>query len=173
MFRPVFHQPPQSTKLALSAFRCLRRSKPLRDMLEKRAKQGSPLGDLDLRTLTCVAAERAAQLLVMFVDNVQGPAEMLLRGYSAFRYWKGGVDFFDNDDNDEVQLLIWQYKLEQGSVRQLLVRLGTHSPCSSGWSLPACILPHTICTVTVEPLSAHNRMNPRTPRQIGISNPYP
>ena len=114
---PSLSSPPRSTKLVLSAFRCLRRSKPLRDMLEKRANQGAPLEDLDLRTLTCVASGRAAQLLVMFVDNVQGPAEMLVRGYSAFRYWKGGVDFFDNDDNDEVQLLIWQYKLEQGFVR--------------------------------------------------------
>ena len=72
---------PQSTKLALSAFRCLRRSKPLCDMLEN-AKQGAPLEDLGSRTLTCVTAERAAQLLVMFVDNVQGPAEMLVRGVS-------------------------------------------------------------------------------------------
>ena len=67
---------PQLTKLALVSFPLTAlKACHLRDMLVKRAEQGAPLEDLDLRT--CVAAERAIQLLAEIVDNVQGSAEIL------------------------------------------------------------------------------------------------
>ena len=91
---------PQLTKLALVGFPLTAlKTYHLRDMLVKRAEQGAPLEVLDLRT--CVAAERAIQLLAGIVDNVQGPTKVLESGDPAFFDWKGGVGFFDKDDKED------------------------------------------------------------------------
>jgi hypothetical protein len=69
----------------------------LHDILIKRVEQGVPLETLDLRT--CTAADRAIQLLAETVGDVQGPAKTLDVGPgSAFSNWKGGVEFFDEDE---------------------------------------------------------------------------
>jgi hypothetical protein len=79
-------------KVALTALGTYR----LHDILRKRLEQGTPLEVLDLRT--CVTAGRAIQLLAEIVGDVQGPAETLETGHRAFFNWKGGVDFFDEDE---------------------------------------------------------------------------
>jgi hypothetical protein len=68
----------------------------LHDMLRKRAEQGATLETLDLRT--CIAAERAIQLLTEIVRDVQGPEKTLETGDTSFFNWKGGVDFFDEEE---------------------------------------------------------------------------
>jgi hypothetical protein len=65
-------------------------------MLVKRMEQGVPLETLDLRT--CRAADCAIKLLTDFVGEVQGPAQTLQRGHRAFFNWKGGVEFFDEEE---------------------------------------------------------------------------
>jgi len=79
-------------KVALTALRTYR----LHDILRKRLEQGTPLEVLDLRT--CIATERATQLLAEIVGDVQCPAEMLETGNMMFFNWKGGVDFFDEEE---------------------------------------------------------------------------
>jgi len=76
-------------------------------MLRKRVEQGAVLETLDLRT--CIAAERAIQLLTEIVRDVQGPARPVQIGAAtSFFNWKGGVEFFDEEekrvegDEDEV-----------------------------------------------------------------------
>jgi F-box-like len=68
----------------------------LHDILRKRLEQGTPLEVLDLRT--CIATERAIQLLAEIVGDVQGPAKPLEAGNPMFSNWKGGVDFFDEQE---------------------------------------------------------------------------
>ena len=88
---------PRLTKLILfnvplTALRTYR----LRDVLIKRAEQGAQLEILDLRT--CTAAEHAIQILAETVSDVQGPAETLETGDPPFFNWKGGADFFDEEE---------------------------------------------------------------------------
>ena len=68
----------------------------LRDMLVKRREQGAPLEALDVRT--CIAAEHAIELLADAVGNVQGPAITPRPEDPAFFDWRGGVDFFDEEE---------------------------------------------------------------------------
>lgn len=89
-------------KAPLTALRTYR----LHDIVRKRLEQGTPLEVLDLRT--CIATERAIQLLAEIVGDVQGPEEMLKTGNPMFFNWKGGVDFFDEEekrmeDGDEIE----------------------------------------------------------------------
>jgi len=80
----------------------------LRDMLVKRREQGAPLEALDLRT--CIAVEHAIELLAEAVGNVRGPTITPGPGNLEFCDWRGGVEFFDeeeeyvgfpNDEDDE------------------------------------------------------------------------
>ena len=68
----------------------------LRDTFAKRREQGAPLEVLDLRT--CAATGRAVELLSETVGSVQGPVKMLETGDPAFFNWKGGVDFFNEEE---------------------------------------------------------------------------
>jgi hypothetical protein len=83
----------------------------LRDMLNKRKEQGAPLQTLDLRT--CVASERAIQLLAEIVGDVKGPAETREIGDPALFDWRGGVTFFNEqeqrayDDEYEDGYMFW------------------------------------------------------------------
>ena len=94
---------PQLTKLVLSKVALTApRTYHLRDMLVKRREHGAPLDVLDLRT--CIGTERAIQLLSETVGNVQGPAETLTVGRSAFSNWErrlGPSDEEEPTDNDE------------------------------------------------------------------------
>jgi len=134
---------PQLTKLALVGFPLTAlKTYHLRDMLVKRAEQGAPLEVLNLRT--CVATERAIQLLAEIVDNVQGPAEMLKRENPAFSDWRGGVGLFDKDDNEDGYPE--GYDSWYGSIKwnkDSSVDRGSgwvpHSPCSPGWSSPSLV----------------------------------
>jgi len=90
-------QLPRLTKLILVNFSLTAlRTYYLRDTFAKRREQGAPLEDLDLRT--CAATGRAVELLAETVGSVQGPAKMLETGDPAFFNWKGGVDFFDEEE---------------------------------------------------------------------------
>jgi len=132
---------PQLTKLALVGFPLTAlKAYHLRDMLVKRAEQGAPFEVLDLRT--CVAAERAIQLLAEIVDNVQGPVEVLKRGDPAFFNWKGGVGFFDKDDNEDgypegYDSWYGSIKWNKDSSADRESGWVPHSPCSPGWSPPS------------------------------------
>ena len=94
---------PQLTKLILSqVLLTALRTYHLRDMLVKRKQHGAPLKALDLRT--CIGTERAIELLSETVAIVQGPAETLKVGPSAFSNWEERVDPFDEEertDDDE------------------------------------------------------------------------
>ena len=79
-------------KISLTALRTYR----LRDMLIKRKEQGVPLETLDLRT--CIASERAIQLLAKIVGDVKGPAKTQERGNAALFDWRGGVTFFNEEE---------------------------------------------------------------------------
>ena len=68
----------------------------LRDMVIKRKEQGVPLETLDLRR--CIASERAIQLLAEIVGDVKGPAKTRERGHPALFDWRGGVTFFDKEE---------------------------------------------------------------------------
>jgi len=68
----------------------------LRDTFAKRREQGAPLEVLDL--CTCAATGRAVELLSETVGSVQGPAKMLETGDPAFFNWKGGVEFFNEEE---------------------------------------------------------------------------
>jgi len=88
---------PQLTKLILSKVSLTAlRTYHLRDMLVKRKEHGVPLEALDLRT--CIGTERAIQLLSEVVSNVQGPAETLMAGRSAFFNWERSVGMFDEEE---------------------------------------------------------------------------
>ena len=74
----------------------------LRDMLVKRQEHGAPLEVLDL--CTCIGTERAIQLLLEIMSNIQGPATTLKVGELAFFNWERGVGPFDEEertDDDE------------------------------------------------------------------------
>jgi F-box-like len=88
---------PGLTKLILSnvpltALRTYR----LCDVLKKRMEEGAQLETLDLRT--CTAAKRAIEMLAETVSDVQGPPETLETGDPPFFNWKGGADFFDEEE---------------------------------------------------------------------------
>ena len=70
----------------------------LRDMLVKRREHGAALEALDLRM--CIAAEYAIRLLAATVGSVQGPTTRLIPGPEnrEFFDWRGGVDFFDEEE---------------------------------------------------------------------------
>jgi len=68
----------------------------LRDMLIKRKEQGAPLETLDLHT--CIASQRAIQLLAEVVGDVKGPAETQESGDPALFDWRGGVTFFNEEE---------------------------------------------------------------------------
>jgi len=90
-------QLPRLTKLILVNFSLTAlRTYYLRDTFAKRRKQGAPLEVLDLRT--CAAAGRAVEVLAEAVGSVQGPVKMLETGDPAFFNWKGGVDFFNEEE---------------------------------------------------------------------------
>ena len=97
---PPPHGPPQLprlTKLILVKFSLTAlRTYYLRDTLAKRREQGAPLEVLDLRT--CAATGRAIEMLAETVGSVQGPAKLLETGDPAFFNWKGGVNFFDEEE---------------------------------------------------------------------------
>ena len=94
---------PQLTTLVLSKVALTApRTYHLRDMLVKRREHGVPLDVLDLRT--CIGTERAIQLLSETVGDVQGPAESLTVGRSAFFNWErrlGPSDEEERTDDDE------------------------------------------------------------------------
>ena len=92
------------TDVKLTALRTYR----LRDMLMKRIVQGVPLQALYLST--CSAATRAIQLLAETVGDVYGPAETLETGDPPYFNWKGGVEFFDEEEKlaeDDEYGIIW------------------------------------------------------------------
>jgi hypothetical protein len=68
----------------------------LRDMLMKRVVQGVPLQALHL--CRCSAATRAIQLLAEAVGDVYGPAKTLETGDPPYFNWKGGAEFFDEEE---------------------------------------------------------------------------
>jgi hypothetical protein len=72
----------------------------LRNMLMKRVEQGVPLEDLDLRT--CVAGDRAIQLLREVVVDVQEPlaAGTMPMEKPAFFNWNGGIGYCCNEVED-------------------------------------------------------------------------
>ena len=89
---------PQLTKLVLVGVSLTAvRTYHLRDMLVKRREQGAPLEALDLRT--CIAAEHAIELFAEAVGNVRGPAITPGPGNPEFCDWRGGVDFFDEEED--------------------------------------------------------------------------
>ena len=83
----------------------------LRDMLIKRKEQGAPLETLDLST--CIASERAIQLLAEIVGDVKGPAKPQETGNPALFDWRGGITFFNEeeertyDDEYDNDLIPW------------------------------------------------------------------
>ena len=88
---------PQLTRLILVGISLTAvRTYHLRDMLVKRRELGAPLEALDLRT--CIAAEHAIELLAEAVGNVQGPAITPKPEDPEFFDWRGGVDFFDEEE---------------------------------------------------------------------------
>jgi len=88
---------PQLTQLILSKVSLtLLRTHHLCNMLVKRKEHGAPLEFLYLRT--CTGTERAIELLSETVGNVQGPAETLKVGHSAFFGWGGRVSPFDEEE---------------------------------------------------------------------------
>ena len=68
----------------------------LRDMLIKRKEEGVPLETLDLRR--CIASERAIKLLAEIAGDVKGPARTRERGHPALFDWRGGVTFFNEEE---------------------------------------------------------------------------
>jgi len=88
---------PQLTKLILVGVSLTAvRMYHLRDMLVKRRERGAPLEALDLRR--CIAAEHAIELLAEAVSSVQGPVITPEPGNPEFFDWRGGVDFFDEEE---------------------------------------------------------------------------
>jgi hypothetical protein len=80
----------------------------LRDMLMKRMAQGVPLEVLCLHK--CHAAARAIQMLAETVGYLEGPAETIETGDPPFFNWKGGVEFFDEEEKiaeDDQFDIIW------------------------------------------------------------------
>jgi hypothetical protein len=69
----------------------------LRDMLIERAEQGVPLNVLDLRT--CIASDRAVQLLTEIVVDVQGPLASLpmrMEEPAVFKFYRGMFRSYDD-----------------------------------------------------------------------------
>jgi F-box-like len=70
------------------------------DVLIKRVEQGVPIETLDLRS--CIATDRAIQLLAEIVVDVQGPADTLKTGGPpAFFDWDGGYLYDEDDEGSE------------------------------------------------------------------------
>jgi hypothetical protein len=68
-------------------------------MLLRRREQGAPLEVLDLQT--CIAAEHAIELLAEAVGNVRGTVTMPKPEDPEFCDWRGGIEFFDEDEEEE------------------------------------------------------------------------
>jgi hypothetical protein len=84
---------PMLTKLILLDARLTAiRTFNLRDMLIERVEQGVPLEYLDLRT--CVAANRAIQLLAEIVVDVQEPLDAPPNAMEPLG-WHGGIGFYN------------------------------------------------------------------------------
>jgi hypothetical protein len=84
---------PMLTKLILlDASLTAIRTFNLSDMLIERVEQGVPLEYLDLRT--CVAANRAIQLLAEIVVDVQEPLRAPPKAMELF-CWHGGIGYYD------------------------------------------------------------------------------
>jgi hypothetical protein len=88
---------PQLTKLILSKVPLTTRmTYHLRNILVKRKEHGAQLETLDVRT--CIATDRAIELLSKTVVNMQGPPNTLRRRHPAFFDWEGGFRPFDDGE---------------------------------------------------------------------------